>query len=72
MSQTHTYEVRGMTCEHCAGAVTAEIESIGRVTGVTLHVVPQGYSTITVTTSTDLELDPRRGTARRLVGPPSR
>lgn len=28
------YTVRGMTCDHCAGAVTAELTKIAGVTGV--------------------------------------
>ncbi len=33
-----TYAVTGMTCGHCAAAVTSEIESIQGVTGVTVAV----------------------------------
>ncbi len=33
MSSTD-YAVRGMTCDHCAGAVTAEVTKIPGVTGV--------------------------------------
>jgi copper chaperone CopZ len=33
-----TYAVTGMTCGHCASAVTSEIESIQGVTGVTVAV----------------------------------
>ena len=55
MSQTHTYRVRGMTCGHCAGAVTAELDALAGVTGVAVDVVPQGDSTVTVTSSKELE-----------------
>ncbi|MGF1661287.1 MAG: heavy-metal-associated domain-containing protein [Kineosporiaceae bacterium] len=34
-----TYAVRGMTCDHCARSVTAEIERIPGVTGVSVDVV---------------------------------
>ncbi|MFN8087599.1 MAG: heavy-metal-associated domain-containing protein [Mycobacterium sp.] len=57
MSQTQTYQVRGMTCGHCAGAVTAELEKLEVVTGVSVDVVPQGDSTVTVTSSGDLDRD---------------
>lgn len=40
MSQTQTYQVRGMTCGHCAGAVTNELKALDTVTGVTVDVVP--------------------------------
>jgi copper ion binding protein len=32
------YTVRGMTCDHCAGAVTAEVTKIPGVTGVQVDV----------------------------------
>jgi copper ion binding protein len=35
---TTDYTVRGMTCEHCAGSVTAEITKIRGVTGVQVDV----------------------------------
>jgi copper ion binding protein len=37
MSSTD-YTVRGMTCGHCAGSVTAEITKIPGVTGVQVDV----------------------------------
>ncbi len=37
MSSTD-YAVRGMTCDHCAGAVTAEVTKIPGVTGVQVDV----------------------------------
>ena len=37
MSSTD-YAVRGMTCDHCAGAVTAEVTKISGVTGVQVDV----------------------------------
>ena len=51
MSQTQTYQVRGMTCGHCAGAVTAELEKLEAVTAVAVEVVPQGDSSVTVTST---------------------
>ena len=35
---TTDYTVRGMTCDHCAGSVTAEIIKIPGVTGVQVDV----------------------------------
>ena len=35
---TTDYNVRGMTCGHCAGSVTAEITKVPGVTGVQVDV----------------------------------
>ncbi len=57
MSQTQSYQVRGMTCGHCVGAVTGELETLDGVTSVTISLVPQGNSTVTVTSSVQLARD---------------
>ena len=57
MSQTQSYQVRGMTCGHCVGAVTGELETLDGVTSVTINLVPQGNSTVTVTSSVQLARD---------------
>lgn len=44
MSSTD-YTVRGMTCDHCAGSVTAEITKIPGVTEVKVDV-PTGRVTV--------------------------
>ena len=44
-----TYQVTGMTCEHCVRAVTDEIESLAGVSAVTVALVPGGESAVTVT-----------------------
>ena len=44
MSSTD-YTVRGMTCDHCAGSVTAEITKIPGVTDVKVDV-PTGRITV--------------------------
>ncbi len=44
-----TYQVTGMTCEHCVHAVTEELTDLGGVTGVIVDLVPGGKSTVTVT-----------------------
>ncbi|MGH3209459.1 MAG: heavy-metal-associated domain-containing protein [Trebonia sp.] len=43
-----TYQVTGMTCEHCVRAVTDEIESLDGVGAVTVALVPGGESAVTV------------------------
>ena len=46
---TTIYAVTGMTCEHCARAVTQEVEELGGVRGVTVDLVPGGESRATMT-----------------------
>lgn len=74
MSQTQSFQVRGMTCGHCARAVTGEVEVLDSVTAVTVDVVPQGDSTVTVTSSAALDPDAVRDAVQRagyeLVGTP--
>ena len=76
MSQTQRYQVRGMTCGHCAGAVTSELDALGTVTSVTVDVVPQGDSIVAVTSSAGLSDEVVRDAVARagyeLVATPSR
>lgn len=65
MSETRAYHVSGMTCDHCARAVTAELEALGTVTNVAVEVAPQGDSTITVTSSAELSSDVVRDAVSR-------
>ena len=44
-----TYQVTGMTCEHCVHAVTGELKNLDGVTGVTVELVPGGPSVVTLT-----------------------
>ena len=44
-----TYLVSGMTCEHCAHAVTRELQELAGVTAVAVDLVAGGASTVTVT-----------------------
>jgi copper chaperone len=44
-----TYQVTGMTCEHCVHAVSSELKTVDGVTGVTVELVPGGPSVVTVT-----------------------
>jgi copper chaperone len=43
-----TYHVTGMTCEHCARAVTVELQALDGVSEVTVDLVPGGTSAVTV------------------------
>jgi copper chaperone len=43
---TTTYAVKGMTCEHCVRAVTAELSQVAGVTGVEIDLAT-GRATIT-------------------------
>ncbi len=52
---TQTFSVTGMTCGHCAGAVTSELESVDGVTDVTVDLVAGGTSTVTVTSEAPLD-----------------
>lgn len=45
---TTTYQVTGMTCEHCVTAVTGELNNLGAVRGVQVELVPGGRSAVTV------------------------
>jgi len=50
-----TYQVTGMTCGHCAGAVTEELKNLGGVREVNIDLVPGGTSAVTVTSETPLD-----------------
>jgi copper chaperone len=54
MMTSMTYKVTGMTCEHCARAVTDELESVPGVDVVTVALVPGGESAVTVTSDPPL------------------
>ena len=49
-----TYQVYGMTCEHCVRAVSAELTGLAGVTGVRVALVPGGTSAVTVTSEAPL------------------
>jgi copper chaperone CopZ len=51
---TATYQVTGMTCEHCVYAVTEELGNLAGVTAVSVDLVPEGNSAVTVTSDTPL------------------
>jgi copper chaperone len=48
-TNTHTYAVTGMTCGHCAQAVTEEVRAIAGVSDVAVDLVAGGTSRVTVT-----------------------
>lgn len=48
---TTTYAVTGLTCGHCANAVTEELSDLGGVCGVDVDLVPGGVSKVTVTSA---------------------
>jgi copper chaperone CopZ len=49
-----TYQVTGMTCEHCAHAVTHELKNLGGVQDVTVELNPGGRSAVTVSSDAPL------------------
>ena len=49
MMVTATYQVIGMTCEHCVRAVTGELRRPGRGQRRDVDLVPDGASAVTVT-----------------------
>jgi copper chaperone len=49
-----TYQVTGMTCEHCVHAVTGELKNTGGVSDVTVDLVPGGISAVTVASDAPL------------------
>ena len=52
---TQTYSVTGMTCGHCAHAVTSELEELAGVSDVAVDLVAGGTSTVTVTSEAPLD-----------------
>jgi copper chaperone len=49
-----TYQVYGMTCEHCVRTVSAELTGLAGVSGVSIDLAPGGTSAVTVTSETPL------------------
>ena len=43
-----TLSISGMTCGHCERAITTELSEIPGVESVSVHLVPDGISTVTV------------------------
>jgi copper chaperone len=53
---TQTFPVTGMTCGHCASAVTEEIKALAGVTDVSVDLVAGGTSTVSVNSERELDL----------------
>ena len=51
---TTTYTVTGMTCGHCAHAVTGELRGLDGVHDVRVELSPGGQSAVTVTSEAPL------------------
>jgi copper chaperone len=43
-----TYQVTGMTCEHCVRAVTGELSGLAEISEVRVRLIPGGWSAVTV------------------------
>ena len=54
---TTTYAVSGMSCEHCVNAVTSELSGLAGVSAVTIDLVPDGSSRVTVASAGPLPVD---------------
>lgn len=52
-----TYQVTGMTCEHCAHAVSDELRNLTGVSDVAVELNPGGESAVTVTSAAPLPAD---------------
>jgi copper chaperone len=57
MMTSTTYQVTGMTCEHCVKAVTEELTDLPGVSAVTVTLVPGGASAVSVTSEAPLPAD---------------
>lgn len=55
---TSTYTVKGMTCQHCVNAVTAELSRVAGVSGVRIDLAS---GRVTVTSASPLPDDTVRG-----------
>jgi copper chaperone CopZ len=58
MSSTTTYQVRGMTCDHCVRAVTDEVYALPGVLGVDIDLAS---GAVTVTSQAPLSTEVVRG-----------
>lgn len=52
---TTAYHVSGMTCGHCVKAVTSELTALDAVREVSVDLVSDGFSTVTVTSDGPLD-----------------
>ncbi len=49
MTSTQSFAVTGLTCGHCASAVTEELKGLDGVSDVSVELVAGGTSTVSVT-----------------------
>jgi copper chaperone CopZ len=54
MSGTKNLLVEGMTCSHCVNAVTSAVTALPGVESVSIELVPEGRSVVTVSGSDEL------------------
>ena len=54
---TQVFKVSGMTCEHCVASVTEELTEIPGVAAVSVELVPNEVSAVTVESADALEMD---------------
>ncbi len=52
---TSTYQVTGMTCDHCVAAVNEELVALEGVTDVEVQLVAGGTSTVTIESDAPLD-----------------
>jgi copper chaperone CopZ len=57
MSVTSTYQVTGMTCDHCVNAVTQELTSLDGVTDVAVDLHAGQTSPVTITSEAPVSDD---------------
>jgi copper chaperone CopZ len=57
MMTSATYQVTGMTCEHCVRAVRQELEGLDGVREVSVELIPEGSSAVTVISDGPLPAD---------------
>ena len=55
MTTNQTFAVTGMTCSHCEHAVSSEIQALEGVTEVSVALVPDGTSSVTVASTQPLD-----------------
>jgi copper chaperone CopZ len=58
---TASYQVTGLTCGHCVQAVSEEVGHLDGVTAVTVDLVAEGTSTLTVVSTEPLSSDALAG-----------
>jgi copper chaperone len=55
MTGSETFRVTGLTCSHCANAVTGELTNLTWVSSVRVELVPGGESLVTVVSEQPLD-----------------